>query len=542
MVCGPDVSRGKESGRRRALLLLLSVLVQARGLNARTQPAGTRGACQSVGPVRRLPDLPEASGIAASRRMSDTLWAHNDSGEPVLFALDRQGVVKGRLRLAGATVVDWEDIAVGPCGDGSCIYVGDIGDNKLSRTSITVYRIPEPASINNDATVAAEAIHFTYPDGPHNAEALFVTGDARVFIVSKGESAPSAVYRSPAVLRRGESVRLERVNGPLAKGKAGNDDLITGADASLDGAWVSLRTHHRLTFFRGAEFAAGIWREVFGVDLRDLDEPQGEGVALGPDNAAYLVSEGHNESAAGTFATLQCTYGLAMTQTPLTPSVEDVVLEQDRMFQFVEPTMTLPPREVELLYRLNHEVEGEHGNTFARRENRMGLEIGLRDRLTGEIFANALQRETLSDPFTVTSVTAGLRYRLLKPRALWVDPAVLVEYQQGFAGHGSILEARLNVSKDVGRSVWLGNIGIESGRESGVGSVGDTLEKSFAFGVAYRILPRFSLGVETTGSYAGGTLGTAWGSALIALSAGASLERSVQSPTPPFRVGLTLKF
>ena len=236
----------------------------------------------------------------------------------------------------------------------------------------------------------------------------------------------------------------------------------------------------------------------------------------------------------------------APTATPsrqLTPSVEDTELEQDRMFQFVEPTMTLPVGEVEALYRLNHEVEGEHGNTSARYENRVGIEAALfLDRLTGELFANALQREDTSDPFTLTSMTAGLRYRLFRPGAFWVDAAVLLEYQPGFQGHGSVLESRLTLSKDIRRFVCLANIGIESGKESGSGKVGDSVEGSFAVGVAYRILPRLSLAVEGTRSYAGGTLGVAVGPLMLALSAGTSLETSVRSSLPPFRVGMTLRF
>src|SRR5687768_17747686 len=42
-------------------------------------------------------ELPEGSGLAASRRASGRFWSHNDSGEPVLFALDTNGRVTGRL-------------------------------------------------------------------------------------------------------------------------------------------------------------------------------------------------------------------------------------------------------------------------------------------------------------------------------------------------------------------------------------------------------------------------------------------------------------
>src|ERR671919_653887 len=85
-----------------------------------TQQASSN--CQVSGPLARLDGLSEASGVAASRRTPGVFWAHNDSGDPVLFALDRHGAVKGRVRATGASVDDWEDMAVGPCPPGSCVY------------------------------------------------------------------------------------------------------------------------------------------------------------------------------------------------------------------------------------------------------------------------------------------------------------------------------------------------------------------------------------------------------------------------------------
>jgi len=63
--------------------------------------------------------LTEGSGLAASRRTPGRFWSHNDSGDPVLFALDGDGRVIGRLRIAGAVVEDWEALAVRSCPSGS---------------------------------------------------------------------------------------------------------------------------------------------------------------------------------------------------------------------------------------------------------------------------------------------------------------------------------------------------------------------------------------------------------------------------------------
>jgi hypothetical protein len=250
-----------------------------------------------------LPDVSEASGIAASRRTPGIFWVHNDSGQPDLYAVDERGSVKTRIRISGLTVRDWEDIAVGPCPGGSCIYIADIGDNHASRDRITVYRLPEPAAGDKTAP-APEAFHATYPDGPRDAETLVVTTDARIYIVSKGDSAPVASYRFPRALRSGATVQLERVGPPLSADKV-DDHWITGGSASPDGRWIALRTHTRLAFYRSADFARGAWQEATHTDLATLDEPQGEGVAIGAEDRIYLVGEG-GRFGSGTFARLDC--------------------------------------------------------------------------------------------------------------------------------------------------------------------------------------------------------------------------------------------
>src|SRR5688572_16428838 len=130
--------------------------------------------CQTVAAGISLRSLPEASGITLSRRTPQRLWSHNDSGEPMLFALDSAGGVTHQVRTPGAMVDDWEDITAGPCPGGSCLFIGDIGDNNRARPNITVYRLPEPAAQDMSAA-RVDRLVASYPDRPHDAEALFVT-------------------------------------------------------------------------------------------------------------------------------------------------------------------------------------------------------------------------------------------------------------------------------------------------------------------------------------------------------------------------------
>lgn len=290
----------------RTHLIALVVIALTAGACDRTTVARTSSAsaaCRAGGPVARLPELPEASGLALSQRIPGRLWTHNDSDQPILFILDGRGSVTGRVRLAGATVVDWEAVAVGPCPTGSCIFVGDIGDNNARRERITVYRLTEPPGANT--TAPAEAFHATYPDGPHDAETLLVTPEGSIYTVTKGSTGPVALYRFPRG-PIGSVVRLERVGTPRSPGRVADNQEITDGAVSPDGARIVLRTHQALFFYRTSELLAGNWREEQIADLTQVAEPQGEGVALGPDNSVYLSGEGGGGSRAGTFARVTC--------------------------------------------------------------------------------------------------------------------------------------------------------------------------------------------------------------------------------------------
>ncbi len=289
--------------KRLILVVLVTIFVSPSIATVAAQQREA-AACQPAGSLVPLSGLSEASGLAVSRRMPGRLWTHNDSGEPVVVAVDGRGSVVGRVRLTGATVEDWEAIAVGPCGTASCLHVGDIGDNQADRKRITVYRLPEPDATNGSASVA-DVFHATYPDGPHDAEALLVGGDGRLYIVTKGETGPVAIYRFPAQLKSGATVTLERV-GSGASGKADAESRITDGTVSADGQWAVLRTNSALAFYRASDLLAGQWRAANRIDLTSLEEPQGEGVALGADNTIFLAGEGGGKGQPGSFARFSC--------------------------------------------------------------------------------------------------------------------------------------------------------------------------------------------------------------------------------------------
>ncbi|MBW3571135.1 MAG: hypothetical protein KY467_08515 [Gemmatimonadetes bacterium] len=247
----------------------------------------------------------ESSGLALSGG-GDALWTHNDSGEPRLHLVGADGTARGQVRVAGATVTDWEDVSAGPCpGGGRCLYVADIGDNQASRPGIAIYRVPEPGP-GDAQTRPADALLAEYPDGPHDAEAMFVLPDGGVHVVTKGETGHVAVYRLPRTARPGTRATLERV-AELRTGNVPRRERVTGAAAAPDGQWIVLRTLDALSFYRAGDLATGRLAQPLTYDLKPLDEKQGEGVEFGPGGTVFLSSEGGKKENPATLARLTCT-------------------------------------------------------------------------------------------------------------------------------------------------------------------------------------------------------------------------------------------
>jgi hypothetical protein len=243
----------------------------------------------------RLPDVVrETSGAAWSATRRDLWWTVPDDGEPpTLHAFDTTGREIGRVRVQGATVRDWEDLAAGPCGDvpGACLWIADIGDNGAVHGDVVIWRVPEPAPGDR---VTAPAVRYTarYPDGARDAEAFAVVprGDGTLvgIVVSKGRRTAIDVYTM--TLRADSATTL--VRGPrLAPQPRSGLDRVTGAATTPDGAWIAVRTYTALALYRRDALLAG-GAPARTIPLGTLGERQGEAVALAADGRVLLTSEG----------------------------------------------------------------------------------------------------------------------------------------------------------------------------------------------------------------------------------------------------------
>lgn len=268
-----------------------------------TEPACASPPCHAA-PVRLgLFDaelVPEASGLAVSRMDPTVLYLLDDGpGTSQVWAVRRDGEMLGAIGVQGLDGSDTEALAVGVCSrddEAPCVYVGDIGDNRRSRDHVAVHRFAEPDLTDGvpAAGVPADAITLRYPDGPHDAEALFLDGEGALYIVTKApfdretrSSGPTHVYRATS-FADGELEPLGALDLPqppesLHAQMVGN--VVTGADA-VDGT-VVLRTYDQVLFLRGDDMAALASWEVDA--LPSPFEMQSEAIALDVDGCGYLT-------------------------------------------------------------------------------------------------------------------------------------------------------------------------------------------------------------------------------------------------------------
>lgn len=290
---------------RRSLLALAPAILLAACARGDGAAAEVNAECRVLRTVAPLPSrVDESSGLAASHLAPDMLWTHNDSGgEPELYAIRSDGSLVATVAVGGARNRDWEDLAVGPCDAGRCLYIGDIGDNEAARSEVVVYRLPEPAAADGE-TPTAERFTFSYPGGPRDAEALFVLPGGELYVISKGRTSNIAIYRYPQPFRSDRTVEMEHVVD-MTSAPAELGAQITAADASPDGQWVAVRSYSHLLIFRTADLLGGS-APTSVIDLAPLGQPQGEAVSLDDRGTVVLTSEASGGAARGTIVSVQC--------------------------------------------------------------------------------------------------------------------------------------------------------------------------------------------------------------------------------------------
>jgi hypothetical protein len=271
----------------------LALLVSALTLGGVAQNP-TQAVSRRTGTFKN-PRLDESSGVVASRRHPGLLWTMNDSGgDPVLFLTDTTGAALGVYPVRGASNVDWEALGRGPCGNRECLVIGDTGDNGERRSSVTLYRMPEPdtGAVARRAGTGAESLTLRYPDRPHDVEALYVEPDGAIVLITKGRRGGVVTFRVPAeawgtrrVVTPAEADRLP-IPASMMTGR-----VVTDAAIAPDGRHVAVRTYRDVYFFlRGSDGHLRVDPNRPVCDIAGR-EPQGEGLDFLDRDTLVLTSE-----------------------------------------------------------------------------------------------------------------------------------------------------------------------------------------------------------------------------------------------------------
>ncbi|MCC6996996.1 MAG: hypothetical protein IT370_20455 [Deltaproteobacteria bacterium] len=238
----------------------------------------------------------ELSGIAASRKHRGLLYVHNDdpiSGDTNLYVIDERAAVVGTITLTGAQANNLEDLAVGPCGGGapgSCVFVGNIGDNAGNASEHQIHRFTEPDVVIGPTTLTPITLRYDYPGGAHpDAESLVVDPAGEIYVLTK-VAGRSEVFHVPASaplppLTRVTALRVGELALPAGQ-------VATGADLAPCGARLLLRTYGGLHEWRAATPG---WPALLAAPRGTLPvatEAQGEAVGWTGSGGYATISEG----------------------------------------------------------------------------------------------------------------------------------------------------------------------------------------------------------------------------------------------------------
>ncbi|HWL62625.1 MAG TPA: hypothetical protein VNQ32_07500 [Steroidobacteraceae bacterium] len=201
--------------------------------------------------------LPEASGIDIATS-GDRLYHNNDGTEPNFLVTGRGGGNPRRVTVEGFDAVDVEDLAVGPCGERTCLFLADVGDNGSRRQSVQIAIIEEQRDFG--PTVRPRTIITAhYPDGPHNSEAIALHPSGDLFLVTKagsgaGRSGPAKVYRLTAAQLAAGGVQTFELRGDIpvpeliGTGVTARQ-VVTAMDIAPDGSRFLLLTYDYMLEF-----------------------------------------------------------------------------------------------------------------------------------------------------------------------------------------------------------------------------------------------------------------------------------------------------
>jgi len=208
---------------------------------------------EKIGSIDTL-KIPEVSGIIKSRTYENVFWVHGDSGgKAALFPVTATGecLIEGGIPVQGVKNKDWEDIAQDCMGN---IYIGDIGNNRSSRTDLSIIIIREPDIKTQEPVSLVRQVYFRFPDqkkipsiiNNFDAEALFWSGDSLYLYTKHRFGNDTRLYRFPTLEPENNFVTLEYVETFPIEG------MVTAADRDCDTENRAVLTYNSIWLFKGS--------------------------------------------------------------------------------------------------------------------------------------------------------------------------------------------------------------------------------------------------------------------------------------------------
>lgn len=284
-------------------LAVALLLASAIALPARAEVCAKWGAAEAFG-MLDTNLVNEASGLAVSRRFPDRLYHNNDSGDGLRFYIsDLKGGGARAVEIEGERPRDIEDLSLGPCGQDTCLYLADVGDNPAKRDGVKFTVVTEQEAFP-DLVTPLRVISARYPDGAHNAESVAVHPNGDLYLVTKPTDSrvlnpgPAIVFRLTAaqltdpgqvqVFEKVGEINLPKIMSRLPFPGA----IATSLDIAPDGESAVLLTYVaalELRFDLAAGVPAGPWTAGKEYAIVPLDTlPQQEAIAWLPTGDGFL--------------------------------------------------------------------------------------------------------------------------------------------------------------------------------------------------------------------------------------------------------------
>lgn len=284
-------------------------------LQAAAEICGKWGDAKKIGTLDHL-QVNEASGIAVSRKFPGRLYHVNDSGGGPYFyvsGMEAKGTKPVRISGYESRRSDFEDMTLGECSPGkSCIFIGDIGDNRKRREYAEIIVIEELPDFGS-MTEPLKRIKIAYPDGPHNAEGLAIHPGGDIFILTKEEEKdltkayPARLYKLPKdkwINADDEVITLEYTGAidlpSLLPNASPLGQVVTSLDIASDGKKFLVLTYEDAVEF-GIDLSAGGLKPAAkmkeGTDYRVIEItslPQQESVAYVDGGTGFIYDTEHH--------------------------------------------------------------------------------------------------------------------------------------------------------------------------------------------------------------------------------------------------------